>query len=202
MHFGFFSVALLFGSVIASPVETQLHAKNTLVTDEKNLRTRDTSVIDRYIKRMTDQLTYLKNTIRSLPSGGTQDDANRGAMQLLDLHKRLNNDMRDGAREIRKGPSVNAIEAVVLLTGINSFSNLISDVVLSMTSENVKRMIWTAGKQDAQKRFYSELVAAQDACIAISDAMMGKMPLIDLAAANIIKNSFVSLLEPAVSVRL
>jgi hypothetical protein len=200
MHFGFLSVALLFGGVFASPVEKQLSARATTATDAKQIITRDTSVIDKYIKKVSDDLENIKTTIRALPSGGTQEDANYHALRLLDKYKALNNDIRNGARDIRRGPSVNVIETAILLTGVNSFASLITDAVNAIMTENAKRMIWTAGKQDAQQRFFIELENASEACTNFGDALVSKLPLLEQGVASLFKTAFVNLIEPAVTV--
>jgi hypothetical protein len=202
MHLGFFSVALLLGNVLASPVEKQLSAKEIANTNVKQLKTRDTQVIDRYIKKISDDLVVIKNTIRGLPSGGTQEEANDHALRLLDQYQKLNKDIRDGSRDIRRGPSVTYIETALLLTGVNSFATLITEAVNAIMTENAKRMIWTAGKQDAQKRFYTELVSASEGCTNFGDAMVSRIPGLDQGVATIFKNAFINLIEPAVTVSL
>jgi hypothetical protein len=202
MHLGIFSVALLFSSVFALPVEKQLLEQDVSPDTTKQLATRDTSVIERAHKALTSDLNMIKSTIRGLPSGGSESIANMHSRRLLDQYVQLNNDIRDGAYNIRKGPSVGQVETLMLSTTIGAFTTLISEVTTGMTSENTKRMIWTAGQRAAQDRFAQELATSSAAVTMYGDAIISRLPVIDQLVANTFKSAFLNLVEPGVRVSL
>jgi hypothetical protein len=165
MRFELFSVAaLLLGSVVASPVE--------------NDATKDAAYLETYLKKMSSDLAIIKSTIRALPSGGDATVANRESQRLLNLLITNNQDVQNGAREIRRGPVLRDYA----ITELTTLQSQLRDVMSGLITENTKRMIWTAGKQAAQDRFYQEIRASSDAARELGDAMTSKASSIIVTA--------------------
>jgi hypothetical protein len=189
MHLGIFSVALLCSSVFALPID-------------KQLASRDLTVIDKYFKSISSDLNMIKSTIKGLPNGGSESIANIHAKRLLDQYTQLNHDIKEGSLAVKKGPGVFTLELVPLTTSLTSFSSLTTDVVNGMMSENTKRMIWTAGKKQAQDRFAQELANASGTVTSFGDAIISKLPILEQGIANWAKSIFLGIMEPSVRVSL
>jgi hypothetical protein len=190
MRFGLFSVALLAGSVVALPTQTE--ESNTAAENHP---------LDTYLKKMSSDLTIIKNNIRMLPTGGDVAAANREAQRLLDLLIANNLDAQEGAREIRRSPALRADQTTTLLGDLTSLQGLMKDVMNGLITENTKRMIWTAGKRAAQERFYKEIKNSADAAREIGDAMNSKLNLVVAGTVgNTVKAFWQSIYQPALTV--
>jgi hypothetical protein len=158
MRFGLFTLAaLLVGSVAALPVENSAAKENAFV-------------VDLYLRKMSSDLSIIKTTIKGLPSGGDVNLANREAQKLLNLLIANNQDVQNGAKEIRRGLPLREVS----VTDLNTLQSQMRDVMNGLLTENTKKMIWTAGKQAAQDRFYQEIRNSADAARELGDAMTAK----------------------------
>jgi hypothetical protein len=164
MRFGLLSAVLLVGSVVALPVP-----------NEKVNAGKDNPVLDGYMRKMSGDLTIIKNNIRTLPTGGDVAAANREAQRLLDMLVNNNRDVQDAASGIRRSPALSTAEGASLIGELNSLQGLMRDVMNGLVAENTKRMIWTAGKQAAQERFHKEIKNSADAAKSLGDAMNSKL---------------------------
>jgi phosphosulfolactate synthase (CoM biosynthesis protein A) len=188
MHFGYLTLSVLIGSVAAFPVKIPIVTR------------RDTSVIDAYLTRMSADLQTLKMSLRNLPSGGTQDVANQKAKSLLEELKTLGRTMEIGANAVRNGPTVGALETIGLTGEVTMMSSLVNDVTAGFNTENTKRMIWFAGKREAQSQFAKELSRNSRLYGNFATVLISKLPVLEQGLAGIFKSAFGSLVEPAVSV--
>jgi hypothetical protein len=190
MRFGLFSIAFLLGSAVARPTALQLDR-------------RDTTVIEAHLKKLTADLTILKNTLKTLPTGGDKAAADREAKKLLSQLVDHNRDQRDGAVGIKRTQPMKMGEDGRVVSEINALSNLMHDVLGGFATENTKKMIWTAGKRDAQQRFASELKVSADGARELSDIMISKLSSSVLTlAGQSFKTAFSSLFQPTLSVSL
>jgi hypothetical protein len=96
MKFTILSVLCLLGTTMASPV-TLIH--------------RDLSVFQYNIRRVEIEMNQLDSALNRRPGYDprSQDDYFHTAVQLAN---RVNGELRTGAVEIRRGPSINDIEAI------------------------------------------------------------------------------------------
>jgi hypothetical protein len=190
MHFSFLSFTLLIGSVAALPITVPLVAK------------RDTAVVDAYLARMSADLQVLKISLKGLPSGGSQDVANQKARKLLDELRTLGHTMETGGSAVKGGPSIGAFETIGLTSQVTSMSSLVNDVTVGFNTENTKRMIWFAGKKEAQNQFAIELTRNSRAYADFAAALISKLPVLEQGLAGVFKSAFGSLIQPAVTVSL
>jgi hypothetical protein len=190
MQFGLLTLIVLIASVAALPFERTLATR------------RDTSVIDVYLTRMSADLQVLKLDLRGLPSGGSREIANQRALNLLDELKKLGRTMEAGINAVRGGPSVTALETIGLTGSVTSMSSLVSDVTAGFNTENTKRMIWFAGKKEAQNSFAQELARNSKAYSNFANALISKLPVLEQGLAGILKSGVGALVEPAVAVCL
>jgi phosphosulfolactate synthase (CoM biosynthesis protein A) len=188
MHFSFLALSLLVGSVVTFPIKTSAVTR------------RDTTIADAYLTRMSADLQTLKVSLKSLPSGGSQDIATQRAKRLLEELKTLGRTMEVGARDVRTGPSVTALETLSLTGQVTMMSSLVNDVTVGFNTENTKRMIWTAGKKDAQKEFAQELARNSRAYSNFATSLISRLPVLEQGLAGIFKSAFGALVEPAVAV--
>jgi hypothetical protein len=190
MRLAFLTLSVLLGSVAALPITTPYLAR------------RDTSVIDRYLARMSSDLQVLKSSLNALPKGGSQEVANQKALTLLEQLKSLGRTMETGTTAVRSGPSVLALETLGLTTRATSMSNLINDVTTGFNSENTKKMIWFAGKREAQYQFADQLSRNSRANRNFATALIERLPMLEQGLAGVLKTALGALVEPAVQVSL
>jgi len=200
MRFGFLSIPLLIGTGIALSLEGPPTGKDLSHIEVNRTKAKDAAVVDNWLNRISGSLSYTKTIINGLPRGGDMETANREALRLLDQLVKLSRELSDGARDIKNGPSISAIEAGVLLLSINNMSSLTSDCVNGLMTENTKMMVWTAGKQNAQNRFASELKLFSKANQDFTAAMTSKVPPANQGVGAILKAGFNSIIDPAIKV--
>jgi hypothetical protein len=190
MHFAFLPLGLLIGSVAAYPTATPTVTR------------RDTSAIDNSLSRISANLQTLKYTIKTLPSGGSWEAANQKAQTLLDQLRTLDRTLESAVTAVKKGPTVGALEAVYVAAEVSTMSNLVSDVTTGFNTENTKKMIWYAGKKEAQSQFAQELARNSKVHDQFAAAIISKLPAMNQGLAGGIKSAFGALIQPAVIVRL
>jgi len=200
MRFGFLSIPLLIGTGIALSIEGPPTGKDISHIEATRAKAKDAAIVDNWLNRISSSLTSTRAIINGLPHGGDVETANREALRLLDQLVRLSRELSDGARDIKNGPSISAVEAGLLLLSINNMSSLTSDCVKGLITENTKMMVWTAGKQNAQNRFASEIQLFQKANQNFTDAMTSKVPTANQGVGAILKAGFNSIIDPAIKV--
>jgi hypothetical protein len=190
MRFAFLSLGLLIGSASASPIASPLEAR------------KDNSVIDAYLTRMSADLQALKHTLKTLPTGGSRDVANQKALTLLDQLRTFGRTMESGIVPVKAGPAVNSVEALTLVGEVSSMTSLVSDVNTGFMQENTKKLIWVAGKKEAQNRFAQELTKNAKLHDHFSAALISKLPVLNQGLAGVMKSGFGAIAQPAIAVSL
>lgn len=179
MRFSLVAITCLVGSTIASPV---------------SLESRDVTVIDASFKRITNSLNKLTAGFNQRASGGDSKKAEQETNKLLNLAQTSLEECRFSAREIRRGPNVNAFEAVGLLNMVNSLTSQIRTVVDGWV--DAKRMVQAGGKKAA---VLNALLDASEATTNLGDAIISKLPVLDRPLAQQFQSAFVRVYETAIT---
>jgi hypothetical protein len=67
--------------------------------------------LEQYIYRIIGSLTLLDNSLKSVPPGGSVEDAQRITYDLSNIQGTIVSDLREGARQIRAWPSASLYQA-------------------------------------------------------------------------------------------
>jgi hypothetical protein len=179
MHFGILSIVCLFGTVITSPI---------------NLAAQDTSVVDAAIKKVDSALLRLNNGLKSRKPSGDSRDAQIETDKIMSLTNDVLGELWDGAKRIRQGPNVNAVETVVIIPTINSMTDKVRTVVDGWI--DAKPMVAAGGKQGT---VLNMLLDASQTAALFCDAIIGKLPGFDQPLAVGWKTPVVGHIERAIT---
>jgi hypothetical protein len=178
MHFKFFSVTCLLGSVIALPVQ---------------LTTRDLSVIDAALRRVSDSMTRLNTAISTVPPFKDANEADYQINTILSFSKGLIEELQFGAANIRRGPTVNTIEAISLPAKVDSLGRLLQSVVSGVIK--IKSRAVAAGRKPW---VLEELINASAAMGSFFDAVLGKLAPLEQVLTAATKQQFLRTLDSAI----
>jgi hypothetical protein len=179
MQFNLFLVLGLAASAIAAPVQ---------------LETRDTAVIDASVRRISNALTRLDSAFKSRRPGGDVREAEKSTDNFLVLHREVVEELRFGSREVRRGPNVNAFEALQLYQRVDGVTKLLQSVVDGW--KDSKRIVVTAGKKNV---VLDELLTASEASQQFAEAIIQKLPLLEQGAGQTFKQQHFRILETAIT---
>jgi hypothetical protein len=168
----------LLGSVIAIPIE---------------LAPRDSSVIERSLKRVLNSMTKLDNGMKQRRSGGDTREAQKETNGLVQLGKDLVEELRLGSREVRRGPAVNSFEAIALLQGIDNLTRVLQSITNGWIDS--KRMVLAAG---SKATVLNLLLDASEGSTVFSDAIISKLPLLEQTLGQQFKTTFTMIIEMAI----
>jgi hypothetical protein len=169
---------------------TLLFAATSLV----QLVTADLSRVELSLKRISAALTDLDAGIKNIPGGGDTSEAQRQTSNLLSVARVAIDELRLGAREIRRGPNVGAWEGLTLLPSLNSLSTQLDSS--SKGWVYAKPMVRAAGMTQTVLEL---LMDASEATLVFSDTIIGKLPYIEQPLGTTYKNQFVAIIEKSVA---
>jgi hypothetical protein len=171
-------VACLLGSAIAAPLD---------------LVERDTAVIERAIARVTRSTTRLDQALRSLPRGGSTQEADRYTNDLLAMGREVIEDLHLGSREIRRGPMVSPMENVKILDSVDALTKWLQSAMSGWV--NAKTMVVAAGRKAT---VLDHLMSTSEAAASFGEVWVSKLPVTYKALAVLVKDRHQVIIEVAV----
>jgi hypothetical protein len=130
MHFGFLLLLSPLGISLASPI---------------GLEARDVSVFHKSLDRIVATLSRLDVALKSVPSGGSSDQARIIATDLIRLDRNYVEELRLGSRDIRRSAFVPMTESVKLTESLEKFRARLGSTMTGWV--NAKNMVTAAGKK-------------------------------------------------------
>jgi hypothetical protein len=179
MHLGYISIVFLIGGVLTAPIQSTAL---------------DATAADAAFKRISNSMAKLAATMKSRPDGGSEEQAQQITNKYIELAKEGLEDVRFSTREVRRGPSITQTETLKLAMAIDPIGNTFKSITKGWIDS--KEMIVAAG---AKKQVKSLLVEGSEGLIGFTEAVISKLPKIDQRLAQVLKNQFVDVLEPAIT---
>jgi hypothetical protein len=154
---------------------------------------RDTTVIERAVYRVTMSTSRLDQALRSLPQGGSSQEAARYTTNLIGLGREIIEDMNVGAREIRRGPMMGPIENVKIVDPLQNMAKWLQSAMTGWV--NAKTMVTVAGRKT---NVHEHLLAIAEAVTQFGDGWYNKLPIANKAMGGLMKDRHQAIIEVAV----
>jgi hypothetical protein len=132
--------------------------------------------------------------MKSRKSGGDSYEAQSETNRLILLTNNVLQELWYGERDIKRGPSVNAVETVILIQSVNNLTNMVKIAANGWIDS--KRMVVAGGKKFEVLEL---LLNASQGTSNYCDAIISKLPAFDQPLAVSWKTPLISLIESAIS---
>jgi hypothetical protein len=178
MRFNILSAVFLVGSVIAVPPE---------------LVARDISVVDNAMKRVSGALQDIDRALQAITPYRDAREADAQTTWILKYSRVLIDELQAGSRDIKRGPTVNTMEALSLPQKTDTMFKQLQNVIAGI--KKLKPAVVVGGRQRA---VYTELRYGSDAMAGFFDAVVTKLGPVEAALTMATKSQFLSAFEAIV----
>jgi hypothetical protein len=185
MRLAIFPVLFILHNAIAAPIPKS----------SSQLAARDIQVVANALTNVSRELNILENGMRSRPRGGTIDEARRITDDLLAQSRRAIDVLREGARDIRRGPNLKADEGLTLIPTLNTMTKQLQAASDGWT--NAKDMAVAAGMKAA---ILNMMLDASEGVIVFADVVIGKLPYIEQPLGRQYQRQFAEIIERCIKV--
>jgi hypothetical protein len=139
--------------------------------------------IEKYIARITNDLARLDNGLRSVPRGGSTQDAQRITGDLMKIQGIIISDMREGTREIRTWGGPPLTKGILIANSLVTTGQKLTSAMRSWASQ--KEMVQVSGNINA---VVSQLDSFEGALVLFYDGIGAKIGIINQGSIMNSKN--------------
>jgi hypothetical protein len=123
------------------------------------------------LPKIVSALTKLDSALKSIPNGGSFEEAEGRATELIRLQMEYTNIMRDGSRDVRRGQNMLPPDGMRMIQTIYQVGSLLQSTTSGWV--RAKAMVVAAEKRPSA---YQGLLTASDATAQFTDTFVSKMP--------------------------
>jgi hypothetical protein len=124
-----------------------------------------------YFPKLVTTLSRLENALKTIPPGGSLEEAAGRTNDLVRTQAEYSNTLRDAARDVRRGQNMVPTDGMRMISSIQQVGKLLQSTSTGWV--HAKEMVVAAGKRND---VYQELINASDATSIFGDAFVAKMP--------------------------